>query len=65
MYSKMLWRTRMRLAVLVALALAAAGCELSVDYGASLDIRPKWVSPECQQARVDASSYDLAKRASG
>lgn len=54
----------MRLTVLVALATAATGCVSSpVEYGASLSTQdPKWVSPECQQARVDASNYDAREK---
>ena len=43
----------------VALAATVSGCATSpVDYGASLSNQdPKWASPACQQARIDASDY--------
>jgi len=49
----------MRIVVLVALAATLAGCVTSpVDYEASLSQQdPKWASPECQKARMDASNY--------
>ena len=49
----------MRFATLVAVAATVAGCATSpVDYGASLSPQdPKWASPQCQQARMDASNY--------
>ncbi|MDX8447980.1 hypothetical protein [Mesorhizobium captivum] len=49
----------MRVAVVVALSAAVAGCVSSpVDYGASLSQQdPKWASTECQQARMAASNY--------
>ncbi|MBZ9662074.1 hypothetical protein LB523_23785 [Mesorhizobium sp. ESP-6-4] len=49
----------MRIAVLVALCAAVAGCVSSAaDNGASLSQQdPKWSSPECQQARAAASDY--------
>lgn len=49
----------MRIAVIVALCAAAAGCASSpVDYGGSLSQQdPKWASPQCQQARKAASDY--------
>ncbi|UVK42718.1 hypothetical protein BPNPMPFG_004427 [Mesorhizobium sp. AR07] len=54
----------MRIAMLVALAATLTGCVTSpVDYGASLSNQdPKWVSPECQQARMAASAYDAREK---
>lgn len=54
----------MRLAMLVALAATLAGCVTSpVDYGASLSQQdPKWLSPECQQARMAASTYEAREK---
>ena len=49
----------MRMAAIVALCAAVAGCVSSpVDTGAALPQQdPKWASPECQQARAAASDY--------
>ena len=49
----------MRIAVIIALGAAAAGCVSSpVDYGASLSQQdPKWASPQRHQARTAASDY--------
>ncbi|MEP6563825.1 MAG: hypothetical protein ABJB10_01720 [Mesorhizobium sp.] len=55
----------MRSAMLVvALAATLAGCMTSpVDYEASLSQQdPKWLSPECQQARMEASDYDTREK---
>ncbi|SDK25621.1 hypothetical protein SAMN05428953_11361 [Mesorhizobium muleiense] len=54
----------MRIAMFVALAATAAGCATSpVDYGASLSKQDrKWASPECQQARMEASDYDAREK---
>lgn len=43
----------------LAVAVTAAGCASSpVDYAASLSTQdPKWNSPQCQQARMDAQAY--------
>ncbi|MDX8540476.1 hypothetical protein EN858_11230 [Mesorhizobium sp. M4B.F.Ca.ET.215.01.1.1] len=54
----------MRIAMSVALAATVAGCATSpVDYEASLSQQDqKWASPECQQARADASDYDAREK---
>jgi hypothetical protein len=54
----------MRIAMSVALAATVAGCTTSpVDYGASLSQQDqKWVSPECQKARLAASNYDAREK---
>lgn len=54
----------MRIAMFVALAATVAGCATSpVDYGASLSKQDrKWASPECQQARMEASDYDAREK---
>lgn len=54
----------MRIAILVALAALLAGCVTSpVDYETSLSTQdPKWVSPECQKARMEASDYDAREK---
>jgi hypothetical protein len=54
----------MRIAMLVALAALLAGCVTSpVDYETSLSTQdPKWVSPECQKARMEASDYDAREK---
>lgn len=54
----------MRIAIVVALSAALAGCVSSpVNYGAKLSQQdPKWASPECQQARIAASDYDAREK---
>ncbi|CAN7300902.1 hypothetical protein [Mesorhizobium sp. LjRoot246] len=54
----------MRIVMVVALAATLAGCVTSpVEYEASLSKQdPKWVSPECQQARMAASDYDAREK---
>ncbi|WP_250889135.1 hypothetical protein [Mesorhizobium sp. dw_380] len=47
-----------------ALAATVAGCATSpVDYGASLSQQDqKWASPQCQQARAEASDYEVREK---
>lgn len=47
-----------------ALAVTLGGCATSpVDYGASLSPQdPKWASPQCQQARAQASDYQAREK---
>ena len=54
----------MRIAMVVALTATVAGCVSSpAQYGASLSPQdPKWVTPECQQARTDAMNYDQREK---
>ncbi|OBQ85645.1 MULTISPECIES: hypothetical protein [unclassified Mesorhizobium] len=54
----------MRIAMILALSAALTGCVTSpVDYGAKLSQQdPKWASPECQQARIAASDYDVREK---
>ncbi len=54
----------MRVAMVVALTATVAGCVSSpVQYGASLSPQdPKWATPECQQARMDALNYDRREK---
>ncbi|AZO08784.1 MULTISPECIES: hypothetical protein [unclassified Mesorhizobium] len=54
----------MRIAMVVALSAAVAGCASSpVSYEASLSRQDaKWASPECQQARMDASNYETREK---
>ena len=46
------------------LAATLAGCATTpVDYAASLSQQdPKWQSPQCQQARLDAQNYDAREK---
>lgn len=54
----------MRIALLIALAAALAGCATSpVNYEASLSQQdPKWTSPACQQARTNAAAYEAREK---
>lgn len=46
------------------LAATLAGCATTpVNYAASLSPQdPKWQSPQCQQARLDAQNYDAREK---
>jgi len=50
--------------MVVALTAAVSGCATSpVTYEASLSQQDqKWATPECQQARMDASAYEAREK---
>ena len=54
----------MRIVMVVALTATVAGCTTSPsNYTASLSTRdPKWASPQCRQARLAASDYEVREK---